>query len=51
MPGPRLYRKSPLPYRGGPDMSGPYRAIICNALRNPAQGVAFSPAIRYNYLV
>ena len=28
-------------------MSGPYRAIICNALRDSAQGVAFSPAIRY----
>ena len=29
-------------------MSGPYRAIICNALCNLAQSVAFSPAIRYN---
>ena len=29
-------------------MSGPYRAIICNVLRDSAQGVAFSPAIRYN---
>ncbi len=29
-------------------MSGPYRAIICNALRDSAQGVAFSAAIRYN---
>ena len=25
--------------------------IMGNALCNPAQGVAFSPAIRYNYLV
>ncbi len=51
MPGPRLYRKSPLPYRGGPGQCGTYRAIISNALWKPAQGVAFSPAIRYNYLV